>query len=140
MKKLILIASMLILIATMGTGMVTEQADTRSRLDIAIDSIVDSVHVDVVRAIIEVESKGDTLAVSPTGDYGIMQVNKAVWHGKYDFSRMNELHYGLSAGYDIYVACLDSSNGNEMLALKKYNGSWAYAKKVKKVMDEQRKA
>lgn len=96
----------------------------------AIDKIVLPQHRDIIKAMIFIESKGDTLAVSNTGDYGILQVNKYWWGDKYDFNRMHELEYGLQCGYDIFKIYYEISNGNIRETLKRYNGSYEYADKV----------
>lgn len=106
----------------------------------AVTAIADSEHVDTIMAMIAVESRGDTLAVSSTGDYGIMQVNKRVWKHKYDFNRMHEMAYGIHAGYSIYSVCYKMSNGNVRDALRLYNGSYKYADKVIGVMNVNRKS
>lgn len=106
-----------------------------SKLDVAVAKLVNVEHRDIVMAIIQVESKGDTLAVSKTGDYGIMQVNKRVWHSKFDFSRMHELEYGVYAGYSVFSMCMKQARGNTKQALKLYNGSYSYANRVMRLVD-----
>ena len=139
MKKIILTLLLLLLVGMFANGVATV-VDTRDPLTKAIESIVLDEHIPTIVAIISVESGGDTLAVSCTGDYGIMQVNKRVWGRTYDFSRMQELEYGLAAGYDVYLKCLKASNGDKRLALRKYNGSWRYVSLVEGVMNEQSKS
>jgi hypothetical protein len=106
-----------------------------SELDVAIVKLVDAEHRNVVRAIIQVESKGDTMAVSKTGDYGIMQVNKRVWHSKFDFNRIHELEYGIYAGYSVFSMCMKQARGNTRQALRLYNGSYSYADRVMRLVD-----
>lgn len=106
-----------------------------SELDVVVAKLVDVEHRDVVMAIIQVESKGDTLAVSKTGDYGIMQVNKRVWHSKFDFNRMHELEYGVYAGYSVFSMCMKQARGDTRQALKLYNGSYSYANRVMRLVD-----
>lgn len=106
----------------------------------AVTAIADSKHVDTIMAIIAIESRGDTLAVSNTDDYGIMQVNKRVWEHKYDFSRISELYYGIHAGYSIYSICYNMSGGNIREALRRYNGTYSYADKVIGVMNANRES
>ena len=94
-------------------------------------------HTAVIRKIIWVESRGDSTAVSTTGDYGIMQVNKKCWGRRFDFNRMLELEYGLLAGYEVFKICLDTANGDIRLALKLYNGSWSYVDRVERLKEEE---
>jgi hypothetical protein len=103
-------------------------------VDSAINKIIAPQHRAVIKAMVYVESGGDTLAVSGTGDYGILQVNKHWWGNKYDFSRMNELEYGLQSGYDIFKIYYKIADGNIRETLKRYNGSYSYADKVINVM------
>ena len=119
-------------IATCGHASITSKHvfTKEQRIESEVRKNVSSEHVEVVLAIIDTESKGDTLAVSNTGDYGIMQVNKATWRNKYDFSKMNELEYGIYAGCDVFNQCVDAANGNMTYALRLYNGSYEYANKV----------
>jgi hypothetical protein len=74
----------------------------------AIDKIVLPQHRDIIKAMIFIESKGDTLAVSNTGDYGILQVIK--------------IYYEIS-------------NGNIRETLKRYNGNYEYADKVINIVE-----
>jgi hypothetical protein len=106
-----------------------------NKLDVAIAKLVASEHQNIVRAIIQVESKGDTLAISKTGDYGIMQVNKRVWHSKFDFNRIHELEYGIYAGYSVFSMCMKQARGNTRQALRLYNGSYSYADRVMRLVD-----
>lgn len=141
MKKILLIIIMVTcMYITCGNSIVIseEKIAPANRIDTVINSIVSQEHVDIVKAIIHVESRGDSLAVSKTGDYGIMQINKRTWQKVYDFNRILELEYNITAGYEILKRCLAASNGNMRHALKRYNGKWSYADKVMKVRDEQR--
>ena len=94
-------------------------------------------HTAIIRKIIWLESRGDSTAVSTTGDYGIMQVNKKYWGRRFDFSRMLELEYGLLAGYEVFNSCLDAANGDIRLALRLYNGSWSYVDRIEQVKEEE---
>ena len=134
-KYIVMVLLLFIYMATTGMNTVINIVEEPveepvDRYEYVFNSVVDDKHADVVRAIISVESGGDTLAVSHTGDHGIMQVNKRTWSKKYDFSKMNELEYGLKAGYEIYLMCYNRAGGNIREALKLYNGRYSYADKV----------
>ena len=132
MKKYVVLV-LLLFIYMVASGMnivVNTVEEPVDRFEVVFNRVVDIEHAAIVRAIISVESGGDTLAVSHTGDYGIMQVNKRTWSKKYDFSKMNELEYGLKAGYEIYLMCYNRAGGNIREALKLYNGRYSYADKV----------
>ena len=115
----------------------TAYADDTSTVDRAIKEIVKEEHVSIIRAMVWVESRGNASAVSATGDYGILQVNKRTWKHKYDFSKMHELYYGLYCGYDIFMYCLDRACGDVRYALRLYNGSWAYVDKIYNTMERE---
>ena len=92
-----------------------------------------------------IESRYDSLAVSFSGDYGIGQINPRWWGGNQlkefleDIGLSEELSF-----YDVVYSAencilysewilrkfLEKSNGDLRLALRLYNGSWAYADKV----------
>jgi len=136
---------MLMLILVMYTALtplcvareqLTVYVDNTSNLDKAINKIVNKEHVAIIRAMVWVESRDDSTAISATGDYGIMQVNKKTWYKKYDFRRMTELEYGLQAGYDIFKYCLEVSCGDIRYALKLYNGSWSYPDRIYMAMEK----
>lgn len=130
-KYIVMVLLLFIYMATTGMNTVINIVEKPvDRYEHVFNSVVDDKHAVVIRAIISVESGGDTLAVSHTGDYGIMQVNKRTWSKKYDFSKMNELEYGLKAGYEIYLMCYNRAGGNIREALKLYNGRYSYADKV----------
>lgn len=130
-KYIVMVLLLFIYMATTGMNTVINIVEEPvDRYEYVFNSVVDDKHAGVIKAIISVESGGDTLAVSHTGDYGIMQVNKRTWSKKYDFSKMNELEYGLKAGYEIYLMCYNRAGGNIREALKLYNGRYSYADKV----------
>lgn len=97
--------------------------------------LVDYELYQIIYSIVEVESNWDSLAISETGDYGLMQINKYWWEHRFDWNKILEVEYNLQAGITIYQEYLDLSYGNHNLALRKYNGSKRY---IKLIRDKQR--
>ena len=76
----------------------------------------------VVSAIVVVESNGNPLTVSPTGDLGLMQVNARIHAHIFDFERRNLLNpeENLDVGTSILKTMVDR-HGDER-AIQAYNG------------------
>jgi soluble lytic murein transglycosylase-like protein len=76
----------------------------------------------VVSAIVVVESSGNPLTVSPSGDLGLMQVNARIHARQFDFERRNLLNpeENIDVGTSILKAMADR-HGNEK-AIQAYNG------------------
>jgi soluble lytic murein transglycosylase-like protein len=90
-------------------------------------------------AIIEVESKFNSMASSGKGDEGLMQVRYSVWKKKFNIKRKKDLYdinKNIEIGVSILKYYLDRSHGNISLALHKYCGSnkSRYTSKVNKAM------
>lgn len=85
----------------------------------------------LVLSIISVESNFNTNAVSPTGDYGLMQVHFSYWKIKYKLESPEELFdpdLNIKIGCEIFKGCLNDVNGDIAKALLIYNsGNKKYA-------------
>lgn len=97
--------------------------------------LVDCQLYQIIYSIVEVESNWDSLAISETGDYGLMQINKYWWGHRFDWNKICEVEYNLQVGITIYKEYLDLSGGNHDQALYRYNGSRKY---IKLIRDKQR--
>jgi hypothetical protein len=86
----------------------------------------------IVVCIIEVESNWQVNAVSKSGDYGLMQINKYWWSDTIDFDRIFEPEYNIKSGIHILEMYIDLSNGCTYNALRKYNGSSRYPHLINK--------
>lgn len=86
----------------------------------------------IVVCIIEVESNWQVNAVSKSGDYGLMQINKYWWNDTIDFNRIFEPEYNIKSGIHILEMYIDLSNGCTYNALRKYNGSSRYPHLINK--------
>jgi soluble lytic murein transglycosylase-like protein len=84
----------------------------------------------IVCAIISVESNWNYDVVSPTGDYGLMQINKKTWQNHYDWDRILEPEYNVKVGIEILELCMESRNQDLHKALIYYNGSKHYPAKI----------
>ena len=89
----------------------------------------------IVCAIIQVESGWNANAISSTGDYGLMQINKKTWQNHFDWNRILEPEYNVNAGIKILNMCLEARNNDIRKALIYYNGSSSYPDKVFKQME-----
>ena len=76
----------------------------------------------VVSAIVVVESSGNPLTVSPSGDLGLMQVNARIHARQFDFEKRNLLNpeENIDVGTSILKVMADR-HGNEK-AIQAYNG------------------
>lgn len=79
-----------------------------------------------IMALIQVESNFQPYAVSPTGSYGLMQVNYAVWknHLDIDFKRIFNKEYNIDLGLKILKQYYQESSGNIFVALHRYNNGY----------------
>lgn len=117
---------------------------THSMLDVEITHeqrvkcLVDKDRYELVCAIIEVESNWNHKAISHTGDYGLMQMNKATWSKHYDFNKMLQPEYNILAGNEVLDRCLVAAKGDTTLALIYYNGSKHYPKKIYRKIEQRR--
>lgn len=80
----------------------------------------------LVVCIIEVESNWQVNAVSKSGDYGLMQINKYWWSDTVDFNRIFEPEYNIKSGIHILETYINLSGGCIYNGLRKYNGSSRY--------------
>lgn len=92
--------------------------------------LVDDDLYEIVYSIIEVESNWNENAVSPTHDYGLMQINKPTWENNFDWDMIFDANYNITAGVKILKLCLDASNNDLHKALIMYNGSKSYPYKI----------
>lgn len=86
----------------------------------------------IVVCMIEVESNWQINAVSKSGDYGLMQINKYWWSDTVDFSRIFEPEYNIKSGIHILETYINLSNGCIYDGLRKYNGSSRYPHSINK--------
>jgi len=86
----------------------------------------------IVVCIIEVESNWQVNAVSKSGDYGLMQINKYWWSDTIDFDRIFEPEYNIKSGIHILEMYIDLSGGCIYNGLRKYNGSSRYPHLINK--------
>lgn len=92
----------------------------------------------VVSAIVVVESSGNPLTVSPSGDLGLMQVNARIHARHFDFAKRNLLNpeENIDVGTSILKTMADR-HGNEK-AIQAYNGllpeKRAYSVRVQAVL------
>jgi len=131
-KRLILAVLALFLIVALGNKI--HHPTTKEE---TIDEMVSRIAGDreqLIRAIIQVESSWNPQAISPTGDYGLMQINKRTWQNHYDWDRILEPEYNIIVGMEILDLCLSTRNQNLHLALISYNGSRLYPAKIYKEM------
>lgn len=77
------------------------------------------VPVNVVLALIGIESNFDPGAISNTGDYGLLQINR-LWKATVDWSRILEPEYNLNFGLNILKGYF-SRAGNWAMATAMYN-------------------
>jgi hypothetical protein len=89
---------------------------------IARNSVEKGLSPAVVSAIVVVESSGNPLTVSPSGDLGLMQVNARIHARQFDFEKRNLLNpeENIDVGTSILKAMADR-HGNEK-AIQAYNG------------------
>jgi len=89
---------------------------------IARNSVEKGLSPAVVSAIVVVESSGNPLTVSPSGDLGLMQVNVRIHAGQFDFEKRNLLNpeENIDVGTTILKAMAER-HGNER-AIQAYNG------------------
>lgn len=82
-----------------------------------VDIVIDDDDIDDMIALMWVESGLRHWVISPTGDYGIAQVNKR-WHPEYDYRMMLRPAYGMAAGYylftEVYNRCPNKYNGSTL--------------------------
>lgn len=81
---------------------------------------------ELVRAVCWVESGINPNAISPTGDYGLMQVSY-INHGWLGLTNPLDPEQNLRAGCTILKTALDNSGGDFTKALMRYNRGDAYA-------------
>jgi soluble lytic murein transglycosylase-like protein len=89
---------------------------------IARNAVEKGLSAAVVSAIVVVESSGNPLTVSPSGDLGLMQVNARI-HGRlFDFEKLNLLNpeENIDVGTSI-LKTMSDRHGNEK-AIQAYNG------------------
>ena len=86
----------------------------------------------IVVCMIEVESNWQVNAVSKSGDYGLMQINKYWWSDTIDFNRIFEPEYNIKSGIHILETYINLSNGCIYDGLRKYNGSSRYPHLINK--------
>ena len=89
---------------------------------IARNSVEKGLSPAVVSAIVVVESSGNPLTVSPSGDLGLMQVNARIHAREFDFEKRNLLNpeENIDVGTSILKVMADR-HGNEK-AIQAYNG------------------
>jgi hypothetical protein len=89
---------------------------------IARNSVEKGLSPAVVSAIVVVESSGNPLTVSPSGDLGLMQVNARIHARQFDFEKRNLLNpeENIDVGTSILRLMADR-HGNEK-AIQAYNG------------------
>ena len=89
---------------------------------IARNSVEKGLSPAVVSAIVVVESSGNPLTVSPSGDLGLMQVNARIHARQFNFEKRNLLNpeENIDVGTSILKAMADR-HGNEK-AIQAYNG------------------
>ena len=89
---------------------------------IARNAVMKGLSPAVVSAIVVVESSGNPLTVSPSGDLGLMQVNARIHARHFDFEKRNLLNpeENIDVGTSILKAMADR-HGNEK-AIQAYNG------------------
>jgi len=89
---------------------------------IARNSVEKGLSPAVVSAIVVVESGGNPLTVSPSGDLGLMQVNARIHARQFDFEKRNLLNpeANIDVGTSILKLMADR-HGNEK-AIQAYNG------------------
>jgi len=89
---------------------------------IARNSVEKGLSPAVVSAIVVVESSGNPLTVSPSGDLGLMQVNARIHARQFDFEKRNLLNpeENIDVGTSILKLMADR-HGNEK-AIQAYNG------------------
>ena len=89
---------------------------------IARNSVEKGLSPTVVSAIVVVESGGNPLTVSPSGDLGLMQVNARIHARQFDFEKRNLLNpeENIDVGTSILKVMADR-HGNEK-AIQAYNG------------------
>lgn len=126
MKKAIFIAGMSLMLLKLSEpkALLEVYHDRPETLSEMIERIVGK-DASLVEAIISVESNFNSDAVSHTGDYGLMQVNKYWWEHKFDWDRILEPEYNVKAGYYILTEYIKKSD-NIQEALKRYNGGSVY--------------
>lgn len=102
---------------------------------VTVDTIIEreaslnGIEPELVKAIIQVESGGDPIAVSHTGDIGIMQVNKEhLKYFGYSESDLFDMEKNIIAGTRLLREELNRF-GNEFDALRAYNCGSPKAKK-----------
>ena len=86
----------------------------------------------IVVCVIEIESNWQVNAVSKSGDYGLMQINKYWWSDAVDFDRIFEPEYNIKSGIHILETCINLSNGCIYDGLRKYNGGSRYPHLINK--------
>jgi soluble lytic murein transglycosylase-like protein len=89
---------------------------------IARNCVQKSLNPAVVSAIVVVESSGNPLTVSPSGDLGLMQVNAQIHAQEFDFEKKNLLNpkENIEVGTSILKSMVDR-HGDER-AIQAYNG------------------
>ena len=94
----------------------------RYAVAIAKNSVEKSLNPAIVSAIVLVESSGNPMTVSPSGDLGLMQVNVRIHSGAFDFEKRNLLNPedNISVGTTILRSMLDRYG--EEKAIAAYNG------------------
>ncbi len=96
-----------------------------SRMDIsrAIAKHVPKKHWNDVIAICWIESRFNHKVISPTGDYGLMGINRKTWQKSYDgrFAELLTVEKNIIFGYQIYKMYRNSSSSRTQAFLR-YNG------------------
>lgn len=82
-----------------------------------------------------VESRYDSLAISPTGDYGLGQINLRTWREPIDSLLCAD--YNIRSTVDKYTRALKTAHNNKYIALYIYNGSISYLKKYSVLWNEE---
>jgi len=89
---------------------------------IAKNSVEKGLNPAVVSAIVVVESSGNPLTVSPSGDLGLMQVNARIHARNFDFEKKNLLNpeENIEVGTSILKSMADRHG--DLKAIQAYNG------------------
>ncbi len=91
-------------------------------MSIARNSVEKGLNPAVVAAIVVVESGGNPLTVSPSGDLGLMQVNARIHAKSFDFEKRNLLNpeENIAVGTSILKTMLERHGDDKAIAA--YNG------------------
>jgi soluble lytic murein transglycosylase-like protein len=118
----------------------TAEEQVRFAVAISQAAISKGLNPAVVAAIIVVESSGNPLTVSGTGELGLMQVNVRVHRKEFDFQSRNLLNPEENIEVGTYILKTMLNRHGEDKAIAAYNGlepeKSAYAGRVKAVLEK----